>query len=374
MDMDIVIAGGGYAGIACATRLARQAPVGARIRLINPQPVLTERIRLHQAVAGQPLKERRIDTLLAACGVELVTGRVEAIDPGGQTLRVSGQELRWNRLVLAMGSRAAAPDAPPHALTLDAQRPQELQRRLRALARGARVLVVGGGLTGIETASELAEAYPHLRLELVTLGLVGGEFSAAGRQHILHTLERLHVTVREHAETAMDADLCIWAAGFEFPALPRAAGVAVNARGQVLVDSMLCCVSHPAIHACGDIAARQSDEAVPLGCKSAMPMGAQVGENLARELRGQAPEAFDYDLLFYCVSLGRRDGLIQWPDADGRPMGRILTGRRAALFKEVICRSTWWALRLEAKGRRGVVWKRTGRALRELADAGQARA
>ena len=101
-------------------------------------------------------------------------------------------------------------------------------------------------------------------------------------------------------------------------------------------------------------------------------MGAQVAENLARELRGHELEAFDYALLFYCVSLGRRDGLIQWADDSGALTGRILTGRRAALFKELICRSTVWALKLESKGRKAVVWKRTGRAPRQLAENEQA--
>jgi NADH dehydrogenase FAD-containing subunit len=148
----------------------------------------------------------------------------------------------------------------------------------------------------------------------------------------------------------------------------------VNARGQVLVDPMLRSVSHPAVYAVGDIAESvlPPGQAVPMGCKSAMPMGAQAADNLARELRGDAPQAFDYALLFYCVSLGRRDGLIQWADDSGALTGRILTGRRAALFKELICRSTMWALRLEAKGWKAIVWKRTGRAPQELPHRPQA--
>ena len=96
-------------------------------------------------------------------------------------------------------------------------------------------------------------------------------------------------------------------------------------------------------------------------------MGAQAGANLARELSGRELEAFDYALPFYCVSLGRGDGLIQWADDTGALTGPILTGRRAALFKELICRSTVWSLKLESKGRKAIVWKRTGRAPRPTA-------
>jgi NADH dehydrogenase FAD-containing subunit len=150
----------------------------------------------------------------------------------------------------------------------------------------------------------------------------------------------------------------------------------VNEKGQVLVDPMLRSVSHPSIYAAGDIAAPllPPGQALPMGCKSAMPMGAQVADNLARELRGEPQQAFDYALLFYCVSLGRRDGLIQWADDSGALTGRILTGRRAALFKELICRSTIWALRLETKGWKGIVWKRTGRAPQQVMAQAQQQA
>jgi NADH dehydrogenase FAD-containing subunit len=370
--LDIVILGGGYAGLSCALRLAHRArrqgtPV--HIRLVNPHPVLVERIRLHQAATGQPLRERRIDTLLRTSGVELVTGCADAIDASAQTVRVAGQLLRWDRLVLALGSRVSTAKAPADALTPDPGRVQELQRRLAALPRGSRVLVAGGGLTAIESASEIAEAFPQLQAHLFTRGRVAGDFSPQGRSHVTRTFGRLGVQVHEGCDApASGFDLCVWAAGFALPALPWDAGLQVNEQGQVLVDPMLRSVSHPSIYAAGDIAAPvlPPGQALPMGCKSAMPMGAQVADNLARELRGEPQRAFDYALLFYCVSLGRRDGLIQWADDSGALTGRILTGRRAALFKELICRSTIWALRLEAKGWKGIVWKRTGRAPQQV--------
>jgi NADH dehydrogenase len=386
--MDIVILGGGYAGFACAARLAHRARAEgtpARIRLVNPAPVLVERIRLHQAATGQDLRERRIDTLLQRCGVELVSGYATAIDPEARTLRVDGTLLRWDRLVLALGSGTAAhetPGAAEHAFTLDPGRAGALLARLRSLKAGARVAVVGGGLTGIEAASEIAESFPHLDVLLLAQGEIAEGFSPAGRDHVLETLAtRLRIGLHEHHAVAavlprglktdhghIAADVCVWTAGFTAPPLARAAGLRVNGRGQMLVDPALRSVSHPPVYGAGDAAVPvlPPGQDLPMGCKTAMPMGAQVADNLARELRGDAPAPFDYALLFYCVSLGRRNGLIQWADDAGRLTGRILTGRRAALFKEFICRSTWWALQLEAKGRKAVVWKRTGHAPERL--------
>lgn len=372
--MDIVILGGGYAGLSCALRLAHRARsqrTPAHIRLVNPQPLLVERIRMHQAATGQPLRERRIDEMLRRAGVEFVTGSATRIDLRARVVEAAGEALPFDRLVLALGSFAGSDDMPADAIAVNPGRTHELLGQLRALPAGARVRVVGGGLTGIESASEIAESFPQLRVELATRGVAAEDFSPAARDHVLRTLGRLDVEVHEHASAGRHADLCVWAAGFSLPALPWDAGLRVNASGQVLVDPMLRSVSHPFVYAAGDVAAPvlPPGQQAPMGCKTAMPMGAQVGENLAREMRGEALEPFDYALLFYCVSLGRGDGLIQWADDSGALTGRILTGRRAALFKEAICRSTWWALRLEAKGWKGIVWKRTGRAPRHLAVA-----
>ena len=46
----IVVVGGGYAGVLAANRLLQRADVD--VALINPRPQFVERIRLHQLVAG----------------------------------------------------------------------------------------------------------------------------------------------------------------------------------------------------------------------------------------------------------------------------------------------------------------------------------
>jgi NADH dehydrogenase len=53
----------------------------------------------------------------------------------------------------------------------------------------------------------------------------------------------------------------------------------------------------------------------------------------------------------YCLSLGRKNGVVQRVSRDGCPTGWVLTGRLGAIIKELICRSTLWALRLERRPR-----------------------
>ncbi len=114
------------------------------------------------------------------------------------------------------------------------------------------------------------------------------------------------------------------------------------------------------MHVVGDLAtvAPELTPQMPMGCKSAMPAGAWAAENIARRLRGQPEQPLQYGVPFFCVSLGRRDGLIQMAADDGSMTGRVLTNRRGAWFKEFICRSTIWALKMERIGISGVQWVR----------------
>ena len=98
---------------------------------------------------------------------------------------------------------------------------------------------------------------------------------------------------------------------------------------------------------------------MPMGCKSAMPAGAWAAENIARRLRGQPEQSLQYAVPFFCVSLGRKDGLIQMAARDGSMTGRVLTRRRGAWFKEFICRSTIWSLKMERAGISGIQWVRS---------------
>ena len=60
--------------------------------------------------------------------------------------------------------------------------------------------MVGGGLTGIETAAEVAETYPGLEVRLVTDTEPGAGLSERGRAHLRRVFDRLGVEVRTDAK------------------------------------------------------------------------------------------------------------------------------------------------------------------------------
>lgn len=377
--MRVVILGGGYAGLMCGLRLARRTRGQVAITLVSASPWFVDRIRLHQRAAGAELGRRELASLVAGTGIHLKIGRVTSIDPRGELL-VDGERVPFEQLVVALGSQVD-PDVVPgireHAFTLDAASSAELASRLPAIAaRGGRLVVIGGGLTGIEGASELAEAHPGLRVTLLSAGDVGEGFSEAARAYLRKGLRRLGVTLEQGRvlriqdgaialeERSLPFDACLWAGGFAVPEVVRQSGLPVNARGQVLVDPYLRAIGHANIHVIGDAAAPvELPSSILMGCKTAMPMGAHVAESLAQLSRGQAPAPFDYLDAAYCISLGRHDGLIQPIRQDGSPARWVIGGRLGAWIKEMICRGVIATLMVERVGLSFYRWRKAGRKL-----------
>ncbi|QRK09531.1 FAD-dependent oxidoreductase [Archangium violaceum] len=377
--MRVVILGGGYAGLICALRLAQRTRGQVAITLVSASPWFVDRIRLHERAAGAELVKRGLAEMVAGKGITLKIGRVTRIDPRGEVL-LGDERLSFEQLVVALGSQVdvdAVPGVREHAFTLDAASVGALAERLPAIAaRKGRLVVIGGGLTGIEGASELAETHPGLQVTLLSSGALGGELSEAGRAHLRRSLSRLGVTVEqaqvrrlqagsvELGERSLPFDACLWAGGFIVPEVVRQSGLRVNERGQALVDPFLRALGHENIRVIGDAASVvEPPSFMPMGCKTAMPTGAYVAESLAQLSRGQGSRPFDYLNLAYCISLGRRDGLVQLYREDGSPMRWVFSGRMGAWLKEAICRGVVGTLAAERMGLSFCTWRKTGRKL-----------
>ncbi len=372
----VVIVGAGYAGMTAALRLGKRCrKLSAGVTLVNGTDTFVERIRLHQAGSGQRVKTHSIERMLRGTGVAFVQGRVTALQADVRRLTVAqadggGLTLDYDTLLYALGSTIdvdSVPGVREQALALGSPAlAARLAGELPALAaRGGRLLVCGGGLTGIEAATEIAEAWPGVRVALATRERLGERLSQKGRAHLHTVFTRLGIALHEGASVTRLAagqaeladggtvpfDLCLWAGSFSVPALAREAGLRVNGRGQILVGPDLRSLSHPEIVAAGDAAAPAEDPGAPIrmACATAMPLGACAADSILATLEGKPAPAFSYRYLFQCISLGRRNGLIQLVNADDSPREKIVAGRAAALFKEFICRYTTFALGMERR-------------------------
>ncbi|GGN97202.1 NAD(P)/FAD-dependent oxidoreductase [Nocardia rhizosphaerihabitans] len=357
----IVVLGAGYTGMLAAIRLARRTrKLDVRITLVNPSARFTERLRMHQIAAGQELANHHIPELLDGTGIEFVQGWATAIDPDTRRVHVDGfGELPYDALVYALGSTTdttVVPGVADHAWTLnDPRLAHEFAGKLTELAAtGGTVTVCGGGLTGIEAATEIAESHPGLRVTLISATEPGAMMGEKARAYLNKAMDRLGVvratglrvtkvlpdTVELADGTRIDADLTLWTSGVRVSPLAAEAGIATDERGLIVVDPTLKSVSHATIHAVGDAAAvRQAWGLVHGTCQSGLPTAAFVADAIAAGLRGKPVRPFRFGYFHQPVSLGRRDAVIQFTNADDTPRRFYLTGWAARTYKEMVSSS-----------------------------------
>lgn len=357
----VVVLGAGYAGLPAAKRLARRVfPDEVEVTLVSAGPEFVERPRLHQIATGQRVARHSLAELVAGTGVRLEVATVTGIDLRRRRVILGDtHELGYDTLIYALGSNIdvnAVPGVAEHALSLSStQAADAMGSVLRQIAsQGGRVVVCGGGLTGIETAGELAESFPSLEVELVSRNAPGSWLSRKARAYLSNAFEDLRVQVRSGVTVTevtagalrTDAepiafDACIWAGGFAVPDLARASGLAVNAEGRAVVDTTLRSVSHPDVYVIGDAAAAPGawGEELSMGCRTGGFAGPQVADILAVRLTGNEPKPFRYRYFHECISVGRRRGVVQFLAADETPRERVLRGWRALRYKNATLRS-----------------------------------
>ncbi|MER7754944.1 FAD-dependent oxidoreductase [Kitasatospora sp. NPDC097643] len=390
MKHRIVVLGAGYAGSYVAGNLARRlSPADTEITVVNAEPDFVQRLRLHQLAAGQEIEAPRLADVFAGTGIRLRLARVTAVDPERQVVALAdvdgrdadghdtdghdpdghgakgrGGELGYDTLLYALGSHGAVhgvPGVAEHSFDVSG-RPSALRLRERlddlSTRGGGRVLVVGDGLTGIETATEIAESRPGLSVTLVARGELGAPLSARARGHLRQACDRLGVTVLEHTAveaveatrvrcadgTAPASDATVWTAGFAVSPIAAAGGLEVTEDGRIVVDRTMRSVTHPNVYAVGDSAHAIGDNGrpLPMSCASAGYTGMQAAAAIVAQLTGRRIPRTKLEYLGNHISLGRRDGILQLVDGEARAKPTCVGGRKAARIKSGILRMSLW--------------------------------
>lgn len=369
MKHRIVVLGAGYAGAFAAGNLARRlSPADTEITVVNAAPEFVERMRLHQLAAGRDLTFRKLADVFAGTGVRLRLARVTGLDPERRTVAMTGEdgdgELAYDTLLYTLGSSVAdhgVPCVAEYAFDVTGLASAlRLRERLARLGAGGTVLVVGEGLTGIETAAEFAESRPDLSVALAARGELGAWLSPKARRHLRRSFEQLGVVVHEHTTVeaveptraiaadgrSVPADLTVWAAGFAVHPIAAASGLEVAGTGQILVDRTMRSVSHPDVYAAGDCAYAigENGRPLPMSCASAGFTNMQAtAAIIARLTGGEIPTT---GLKYYGnhISLGRRDAVFQMVDGNVRSKSWYLGGRTAARLKSGVLSGSAWSI------------------------------
>jgi NADH dehydrogenase len=259
--------------------------------------------------------------------VHRVEGEVTDIDAAGQIVTVratTGQQtLLYDRLVFALGSHLLRPNIAglaEHAFDVDTYvGAAKLDSHLRSLVSLPEspgrftVVVVGAGLTGLETATEMVD---RLRLILndgerarpsrIILAdhrpHVGSDMGDSARPVIEEAIEALGIETRLGINVvAIDQDgvtldsgeiiqaaTVVWCAGMRANPLTRLLPVERDRVGRITVDEFMRVVGAPGIFAAGDVARAMMDDhhVSVMSCQHSRPMGRFAGHNVVCDLFG----------------------------------------------------------------------------------------
>ncbi|MEE3065149.1 MAG: NAD(P)/FAD-dependent oxidoreductase [Actinomycetota bacterium] len=365
----VLIIGSGFAGLWAALGAARRldelaVPAGTvDVTVLSATPFHDIRVRNYEADLSAcriPLAE-----LLDPAGVAHTATEVTAIDAGTRTVRTAdGATYGYDRLVLASGSRVLRPAVPglqEFGFDVDTyDGAVELQRHLQRLADRApapatsTVVVVGAGLTGIETACELPNRLRALlsgdpRVILVDRNpLVGSDMGASARPVIQKALldngietrtgvgvdvvSRNGVTLSSGEQ--LEAATVVWCAGMRASSLTEQLPVERDRSGRVPVDDYLRVIGVGSVFAAGDVAAaRMDDEHLSvMSCQHGRPMGRYAGYNVISDLFGEPMRALRIPWYVTVLDLGPAGAVY----TEGWDRVVVATGADAKTTKQTI--------------------------------------
>ncbi|WP_182354025.1 NAD(P)/FAD-dependent oxidoreductase [Flaviflexus huanghaiensis] len=353
----VVIVGGGFAGIAAARGLRRAR---VRVTLIDRNPYSTFQPLLYQ-VATSTLNPGDVTYFLRAVrrnqpNLRVELGSVEFMDHEDKHVVLDdGRAISYDYLIVASGVSAAffgIPGAEENALPLYTRTEAiDVRDRINGLLDAAtkrpgeqlRIIIVGGGPTGVETAGALAELknkdlpilYPELDVDAMEIMLVDmadrvlGAFSESSSTYTHEELEKRGVTVAlgqsvkevradgvklqamddSGEETWMPAAAVLWASGVAVPPianwnLPQGRG------GRVSVSDTLQVEGLPHVLAAGDIAALESGP-LPQLAQPAKQTGAYAAKVIEGLINGTEISPFEYKDLGVLATIGRADAVAE---------------------------------------------------------------
>jgi NADH dehydrogenase len=384
----IVVVGGGAGGLGLAAKLGRA--FGRKrfdIILVDRNPTHIWKPLLHEVAAGS------LDANLDEVGYRghafrwryrFFDGSLDGIDRDTRHIHIApihdeagrdiiaGHRIRYDYLVLAVGSVSndfGTPGARENALFLDDRTQADRFRKLllnqclrvsRAMMADpgsdarVRVVIVGGGATGVELAAELfnaAQGLAYYGLEVFDDSRLSVTLVEAGPRILPALPERLSQAARDELEAIgvrvitgrkvtevtpdgvmteagefIPADLRVWASGVKGPDfLADIGGLETTPSNQLVVRDTLQTTRDDRIFAIGDCARyvpASSDRPIPPRAQAAHQMASTAFQNLKALVRGGPLKPFVYRDQGSLVSLSRYSTV-------GSLMGNLVGGRMA---------------------------------------------
>ncbi len=365
----VLILGGGFAGLSAARSLR---PDRHDVTLIDRSPWFEFLPNIHELLSGVKTPELLrlpLDRNLQRAGHAFVRDTVTAIDPVARTVatRRRRKGIAYDALIVALGGvdRTRGVDGVvEHALPFKSvEQCERIGKRLGRLAarrKPAHVVIIGGGLEGVEALGEILRRHRDGGLHVTVVearSRLLPETPSALDSHVRQLSWPHAVAFELNAPVAriekdavvlqdgrsLPSDCTIWTGGPGPPTLLAECGLA-PANEWAPVDATLQCPAYPEIFIAGDAA----ELPTPLSKQGyhALDMGECAGRNVGRWLAGRPLRPFRASGKPMLISFGDLSCFLV---AGGRALaGPSLAAMKEAVFELVMtqldAQPWWWRL------------------------------
>ena len=356
----VVILGAGYAGLRTALTLEpmlKHIP-NWQILLIDRYNYHQLKTEIHEVAAGKTSPEAAsipIATLIAHKKIEFTQAEVIHIDFSKQTVTINRGNVRYDILVIALGSEPqfyGIPGLNQYSFTLSSvedavrinQHIQEMFRRARneteqSKKRAMLTIVIGGaGFTGVEFATELAQnmeelvkqfAFSPKQVQLIMIDALDSvlpEFDTELVKRAQQVIERRGIKLKLRAPCILaepDAvklktgetiptHTTIWTGGIQACTIAAESGLEHGASGRIVANHFLESIDHTGVYVVGD-AALTVDPVTnrPLAptAQLAIQQAKVVAFNIHADIGNQKRMKYVPKVIGQFVSLGGRDAV-----------------------------------------------------------------
>ncbi|MEH7110243.1 NAD(P)/FAD-dependent oxidoreductase [Bacillus sp. JJ1764] len=368
----IVVVGGGYAGINLLEALKKEfhSEIKDKIRiiLIDKNTFHFKKVKLFKGIVNENTSDLHVPLKdFCRLDIDFIQGEATAIAPEKKTIQITGEcgtifQQEYDKLVLALGSvsREVASDCGGIALTsLDKAKEirQQILKKGNSPKSTFRLAIVGGGITGIETATEVNS---WLKNEVVKGNKSIEVFLINDKQRLLHEApikisERIETRLKRHGiktlqnkkvekfhdnkvyfsdQSELEVDFCIWTVGLKpHPCLLKLE-IPITEEGKIKVDSWYRVEEMDNIYAIGDcvhVSDPISGSISGMSCKEAIAQAQRLAKIMKAHRMGYSAITHRTYPDLLCIGLGPKDGFV-WTQKWG--VDFVLSGKIAEKIRE----------------------------------------
>lgn len=320
----VVVLGGGYGGLTVVHQLLESdLPSDAKIYLVDRMPFQGLKTEYYALAAGTVTDLDIRVAFPVHPQLEIVYGEIGNIDFETRSVHVTGHDpLSFDSLVIALGCTdnyhgiSGAREFSCSIQTLSSTR--KTYQQLNDVRPNGHVTIVGGGLSGVEVASELRESRPDLNIRILDRGssilsAFPGKLqqyvSTWFREHDVEMRSHISITALEHgvvhngAET-IATDVTVWTAGIQPVDLVQRMTLPKDKQGRLVINKWHELIDIRDVFVVGDCASSSFSPSAQL----AEAMGKQVAEVIVARWKGNEPTLSRIKLKGVLGSLGKKAG------------------------------------------------------------------